>query len=128
MKAIIGKPKRKILAANIEGKRYQLLLDAAKAHDAQVINVEDMNVSICSLLGETNAAKKDDEYPQKKDECLLFAGFDSGLNNLLDTLSSLGLNVPLKAAYTPHNRVWSFAHLMNEIEKEHRFMSGGGKK
>ncbi len=128
MKAIIGKPKRKILAANIEGERYQLLLDAAKAHDAQVINVEDMNVSICSLLGEANATKKDDEYPPKNDECLLFAGFGSDLNDLLDTLSSLGLNVPLKAAYTPHNRVWSIAHLMNEIEKEHRFMSGGGKK
>lgn len=122
--------KRVILAANLSDERLELLKTAADAHGAQLTVVDDAERSICSLLGDPSGCDdKAGSYPVTKDECLLFAGFDRGaLNETLDTLRAVGLEIPLKAMYTPNNRRWSFAHLINELKKEHRYMNGGFKK
>lgn len=50
----------------------------------------------------------------------------SGLDRLLDRLHQTAPQLML-ALITPHNRSWSFAHLLEELQREQAQLSGGRK-
>jgi hypothetical protein len=130
MKAIIRKSAgAKILAANLSPENSDKLSALAKKYGAEVITVGDLQSTPANLLGEKSSAAKDSgKYPDSDDECLLFVGFGANLDKFLDGLKAQSVNVPLKAMYTPHNRDWSFAHLIHDLNEEHRHMTGGEAK
>ena len=127
MKAIIKKSRPKVLAANLSGQNLSALQNTSQKFSADVITVEDQQIAISAALGETSAECSDKgKYADSNAEFLLFAGFDRAtLNKFLDELNKVRPNVDLKAMYTPNNRYWSVAHLIDELEKEHKQMTGG---
>jgi hypothetical protein len=131
MKAnICKKSSPKILAINLSGEKLEALQTLARAHNAELTVCEDLKKSAANYLGEKSSPPKDaDKYPDSDSECLIFAGFDGrGLNTLLDSLKKSSVSADLKAIYTPHNRDWSIAHLINDLTEEHRRMTGGDLK
>lgn len=128
MKAItrnIAAPK--ILAANLSDEHDSKIRDISVKYRAEYIAVDDLRKSIACIIGEKTADAKDSgKYPDTDSECILFAGFERGtLNRMLDDFKAQSIRIPLKAMYTPYNRDWSFAHLINELTEEHRRMIGG---
>ena len=63
-------------------------------------------------------------------ECLIFSGFDrKSLSETVDALRRADIRVTLKAVQTPSNNGWSLRALMDELVKEHEYMtSRGGAK
>lgn len=60
-------------------------------------------------------------------ECLVMHGFTrQKMNQLLDGLRKVG-DVRLKAIVTEKNKTWSFARLLDELEKEHVLMGSWQK-
>lgn len=117
----------KILAANLSEEHDLKIRAISVKYRAEYITVYDLQKSIAFLAGEKTADAKDSgKYSDTDSECLLFAGFERGvLNRLLDDFKTQSIRIPLKAMYTPYNRDWSFAHLINELTEEHRRMIGG---
>lgn len=60
------------------------------------------------------------------DEMLVFVGVENGkLFDFLDKFAKRGISpVPLKAVATGNNVKWTSAELRDELEREHRMMSG----
>ena len=60
-------------------------------------------------------------------ECLVMHGFTrQKMNQLLDGIRKIG-DVRLKAIVTEKNKTWSFARLLDELEKEHALMGSWQK-
>lgn len=127
MKARITKTQeKKLLAVNISDADSDKLVELSKRADAKLIQADDLGKTIAELLCEGDAPHDTGSYPDHDAKALLFAGFDRReLDRFLDALKSSGIDIPLKAVYTPHNRGWSAAHLLDELIKEHRQLTGG---
>ena len=131
MKArITRKEARKLLGYRLSEPHRASVSAAAQVFGAEAIFTEDAAAPLCTLLGEGEApAAEVTEAPEN--ECLLIAGFDrQALGEFVDQLREMGVRIPLKAAYTRHNRGWNFSQLVAELKKEHEYMTanGGGKK
>ena len=109
---------------------------AAEKCGAETLFTDDGETPVCRLLGEaqTESVESDSgDHPLPSAECLLIAGFGrEELDGALSAIREEGLRIPLKAVYTPVNRVWSFAHLVSELTAEHEYMTsrrrnGGGQ-
>ena len=65
--------------------------------------------------------------PGQAGECLIFAGFDrAGLSQTVDALRQKDIRVALKAALTPSNAGWTLGALLQELAREHEYMSARG--
>ena len=104
---------------------------ASEKCGAEALFTDDGETPVCRLLGEakTESVESDcGEYPMPSAECLLIAGFGrEDLDVALSAIRGEGLRIPLKAVYTPVNRVWSFAHLVSELTAEHEYMTSRGR-
>ena len=119
---------RKILGVNLSEEQRTALEGVCEQLNAVLVtaSAEDMEKSAAQLLGERVPPCPDRGYEPSNAPMLLFAGFDrSSLDNALDAVRSAGVVIPLKAMYTPHNRLWSLSHLLNELQAEHNAMNGG---
>ncbi len=127
MKARISAPEqRRVLAYKLPEHFAAPLRQAAEAFKAEVLLTEDSETPVGMIL-DGAAGEPAAEAPQET--CLLIAGFDRGtLSGFVDALRECGVYIPLKAAYTPHNREWSFTQLIAELRREHEYMTGGAAK
>jgi hypothetical protein len=129
MKALVGAQSPKIIAANIGRQKLSEIEAVAARVNAKVIFADNLQNSPANILGEKKTKSEDfGKFDDPADECLVFAGFEKGaLTRTLDLLKARGATVTLKAIYTPFNRDWSLAHLINELAREHSAMTGGEK-
>lgn len=120
---------RKLLVFGASEEHRTAITRAADSCGAEALFTDDPITPICVLLGETAAeAVASDStghpLPNGDCECMLIAGFGrEELNTALKALTYEGVRFPLKAMYTPINRVWSFAHLADELAAEHEYMT-----
>lgn len=122
---------KKILGFMLNDEQTELLQGVCAELKAEFIKTgrEDVGHSPAELLGEKVSACTDESYPEPKEPLIMLAGFDrKSLDTALDLMKAVGLRIPLKAIYTPHNRLWSLAHLANELSAEHKAMQGGDAK
>lgn len=127
MKARITRlQEKKLLAVNISDADKDKLAELSEKADAKLIQADDNDKTVAELLGEGDALHDTGSYPAHDAKALLFAGFDRReLDRFLDALKENGIDIPLKAVYTPHNCCWSAAHLLDELIKEHKLLTGG---
>ena len=125
---------RKLLIFGVTEEHRSAIMRAARHCGAKSLFTDDPITPICVLLGETTAdavASDSAGHPLPQGECMLIVGFGrEELNDALTALTTEGVRIPLKAVYTQVNRVWSFAHLADELAAEHEYMTrrtGGDK-
>lgn len=64
------------------------------------------------------------EIPRCDSQCLVFSGIlQKNVSLLLKEFRAVGLNVSLKAIVTPSNQSWSLFELIEELNKEHKYMT-----
>lgn len=82
------------------------------------VEPEELSLSLGQLCGmETAPAQRAAQDPPTGQECLVMCGLsEEQLNSLLGRLR--GVDLPLKAIMTPHNRQWSFGALLEELTRE----------
>lgn len=76
-------------------------------------------------LASTNAAPVDAAAPETvpaAEFMLLCALGDRQLDRLLAAMRRAGVYIPYKALLTEHNRDWTLAALIDEVEREHEAM------
>lgn len=121
-------PGRKVLIYQIDadsprGQKVRNMLRVTGC-GIRTVTREEAGQSLGFLLGlpdfEENTQPAE-EAPQE--EALVFYNFDrKGLDQALAALKRGGVQVPLKAVVTEHNRGWSVARLLEELAQEHRLM------
>ncbi|MCD8095583.1 MAG: DUF3783 domain-containing protein [Ruminococcus sp.] len=127
MKAIISAKRARALAINVSSDKLKAIEPTFSSHHAQLVTVCQLHTPLCRLLGESCAKSEAEDCDYESGECLLFVGFNPDeLEELLDELAlcEKSKQVKLKAIYTPHNRTWTAARLIKELEQEHIQMSG----
>lgn len=127
LKARITKTQdKRLLTVNAKEPHMQKLAELSKKAGARLIRADDQNMTIAELLGESPAPHDTGSYYSHDAEALIFSGFDRReLDAFLDALKANEVSIPLKAVCTPHNRGWSVAHLLDELIKEHKQLTGG---
>lgn len=66
----------------------------------------------------------DSNISETNEKCLIFSGIlQKNISMLLKEFKANGLNIPLKAMVTPSNQSWSLFDLIEELKKEHKFMT-----
>ena len=77
---------------------------------------------LCGFRGFEKSDSPSDQLLDK--QCLVMSGIQrKQLDTLLKELKSAGLFIPLKAMVTPSNQSWKLIDLVNELQKEHEFMT-----
>ena len=107
-----------------ETSKLNSVADKYKAVHKAVLS-ENLNEKIGYLCGFKGFEQENDDYKQENDaKCLVFSGIlQKNISLLLKDLKAVGLNVPLKAIVTPSNQSWRFYELIEELKKEHKFMT-----
>lgn len=121
---------KKLLAVGLTSENEEQIRTVCAELGAELIaaSAEDMDKCPAELFGEN--AYADDPNGETavppETEMLMFAGFDRRqLDDALDRLKAAGVRIPLKAVYTPHNRLWMLSHLIGELRREHEYMTKG---
>lgn len=115
---------------NIEGTKEMLIcrLCAQMGISVETVHRTDYLQPIGFLTGLPGFTRTAPDYhgPAFTDEMLLFNGFDDHtLSRFLTRCRETGIQkTDLKAGVTPYNVFWNSFQLHEELEKEHRMMTG----
>jgi hypothetical protein len=112
-----------VLCWNLSAGEKGKLDGMAPAFGMRVVSVApgDVGKTVAQLLGEETAQHASAANPASPapTPAVLFANFSKrDLDTLLDLLKQAHSEIPLKAAATPTNRTWTFAHLLGQLEAE----------
>lgn len=130
MKSIIKtKFEKMLLTVNISEDKNAKLRDIMKVHggDIKPVGADCGGQQLGYLLGFAGFAHSDSKQ-EVTQECIIFSGVDGKeLNAILKQMRENDAAVELKAVCTAYNQRWTLAQLADELEKEHKAMTGGGK-
>lgn len=95
--------------------------------DVKAVDAQCGGQQLGYLLGFSGFEKNSCEQVVSQ-ECAVFSGIDGKeLNVILKQMRECDAAIELKAICTAYNQRWTLAQLADELEKEHRAMTGGGK-
>ena len=128
MKARTVSPSKLIAAYGLGGQKLSALSLFCDRENIRLRPVaegeEDKTVGELCRPAENNAVPASDEQGR---ECLIFSGFDrKSLSETVDALRRADIRVTLKAVLTPSNAGWTLRALMDELAKEHEYMTSRG--
>lgn len=115
---------------DIEKQKQLLAIGRKQNAQMQKIRRQDIGCSVASVLaGKPQPAKGDAGrvpalYAQP--EILIFSGFsEAEFDALLEALRTSPMApIPLKAVVTPFNCLWSVRELSQELQREHKVVTG----
>lgn len=126
MKAHIYKDPAVVLVWNYAETEpgYESLRAICRRYNARLhaVQPDETGETVAALLG-IEPARHAAPAPVQARPAILFSGVDRHIQGILDALRAAQVEIPLKALATPTNRKWSFAALLEELEKEHKAMA-----
>ena len=126
MKAHIYKDPALVLVWNYAESQpgYESLRAICRRYKAKLHTVtpEEAGETVAALLGLEPLHHAQSGHSTEQ-AAILFSGLDRHIQGILDALRAAEVEIPLKALATPTNRGWSFAALLDELEKEHKAMA-----
>ncbi len=86
---------------------------------------DSLNEQIGYLCGFKSFEKSKEESVKSSDgKCLIFSGIlQKNVSAILKAIKAEQLDIPLKAMVTPANQSWKLFDLIEELKKEHEFMT-----
>ena len=126
MKARMSAPQEKaVLYYGSSAHHIEALRLCAGTAGARLVRAYDPALTVGELI---KGCPEPEMISDASEECLLIAGFDRlSLDAFLEDIKASGVRIPLKAVLTPHNSGWRLCDLIEELKKEHEYMSGGRK-
>ena len=127
MKSRIKLAEQIILSYGIDKEEIDKINQIASKFNVKhkTVSKENLNEKI-GFLCEFKSFEKSDEVNANEcnEKCLVFSGIlQKNISSLLKELKINGINIPLKAMVTPSNQSWSLFDLIEELKKEHKFMT-----
>ena len=131
MKARISAPAPKLaVGINLPEDHSSSISKIMSAAGGKYISAEkdcalDTVGALCGYRGYSKSRKR----VETDAEILIFSGLvGEELTNVLNALKSKGVNIPLKALVTPHNKDWTVSALAEELAAEHKYVTEHRKR